>query len=147
MKLMVRIICESTTQSFVSRSFQQTLVLRASATVTFCKWLIHDTGVFHSGLSYNPYYRIECYMMIMSDLSNLQLHQFSYDVIDSGDDWQNCKFLTRCYLLLEGAHLRDVLLQGVGLSYTGLSKSASNYASALVNTAMVLGVRDTSLGR
>eukprot|EP00066_Takifugu_rubripes_P020756 XP_011610022.1 PREDICTED: HAUS augmin-like complex subunit 1 [Takifugu rubripes] len=45
----------------------------------------------------------------------------------------------------DGAHLRDVLLQGAGLSYTGLSKPASDYLSALVDTAMVLGVRDTSL--
>lgn len=55
--------------------------------------------------------------------------------------------MTLCYLLHEGAHLRDVLLQGVDLSYTGLPKPASDYISALVDTAMVLGVRDTSLGR
>uniref|UniRef100_A0A3Q3WLI6 Uncharacterized protein n=1 Tax=Mola mola TaxID=94237 RepID=A0A3Q3WLI6_MOLML len=46
----------------------------------------------------------------------------------------------------EGAHLRDVLLQGVGLSHTSLSKPTSDYVSALVDVAMVLGVRDTSLG-
>ncbi|KAE8287456.1 HAUS augmin-like complex subunit 1 Coiled-coil domain-containing protein 5 [Larimichthys crocea] len=46
----------------------------------------------------------------------------------------------------EGAHLQDVLLQGVGLSCASLSKPASDYLSALVDTAMVLGVRDTSLG-
>ncbi|KAK5858553.1 hypothetical protein PBY51_002685 [Eleginops maclovinus] len=46
----------------------------------------------------------------------------------------------------EGAHLRDVLLQGVGLSCASLSKPASDYLSALVDNAMVLGVRDTSLG-
>uniref|UniRef100_A0A8D0DCN4 HAUS augmin-like complex, subunit 1 n=1 Tax=Sander lucioperca TaxID=283035 RepID=A0A8D0DCN4_SANLU len=46
----------------------------------------------------------------------------------------------------EGAHLRDVLLQGVGLSCASLSKPAADYLSALVDTAMVLGVRDTSLG-
>ncbi|KAM8741471.1 HAUS augmin-like complex subunit 1 [Acanthopagrus schlegelii] len=46
----------------------------------------------------------------------------------------------------EGAHLQEVLLQGVGLSYASLSKPASDYLSALVDTAMVLGVRDTSLG-
>ncbi|XP_031728455.1 HAUS augmin-like complex subunit 1 isoform X1 [Anarrhichthys ocellatus] len=46
----------------------------------------------------------------------------------------------------EGAHYRDVLLQGVGLSYANLSKPADDYLSALVDTAMVLGVRDTSLG-
>ncbi|KAF1378521.1 hypothetical protein PFLUV_G00191430 [Perca fluviatilis] len=45
----------------------------------------------------------------------------------------------------EGAHLRDVLLQGVGLSCASLSKPAADYLSALVDTAMVLGVRDTSL--
>ncbi|XP_075887788.1 HAUS augmin-like complex subunit 1 [Nelusetta ayraudi] len=45
----------------------------------------------------------------------------------------------------EGAHLRDVLLQGVGLSHTSLSKPTSDYLSALVDTAMVLGIRDTSL--
>lgn len=46
-----------------------------------------------------------------------------------------------------GAHLRDVLLQGVGLSHTSLSKPTSDYLSALVDTAMVLGIRDTSLSR
>ncbi|XP_045897093.1 HAUS augmin-like complex subunit 1 [Micropterus dolomieu] len=46
----------------------------------------------------------------------------------------------------EGAHLQDVLLQGVGLSCASLSKPAADYLSALVDTAMVLGVRDTSLG-
>ncbi|XP_059207570.1 HAUS augmin-like complex subunit 1 [Centropristis striata] len=46
----------------------------------------------------------------------------------------------------EGAHLRDVLLEGVGLSSSSLSKPASDYVSTLVDTAMVLGVRDTSLG-
>lgn len=51
-----------------------------------------------------------------------------------------------CFLRL-GAHLRDVLLQGVGLSCASLSKPAADYLSALVDTAMVLGVRDTSLGR
>ncbi|KAF3840756.1 hypothetical protein F7725_006618 [Dissostichus mawsoni] len=39
----------------------------------------------------------------------------------------------------EGAHIRDVLLQG-------RLKNASDYLSALVDNAMVLGVRDTSLG-
>lgn len=57
------------------------------------------------------------------------------------------KYVTWCSLLHEGAHLRDVLLQGAGLSSTGLSKPASDYLSALVDTAMVLGVRDTSLSR
>lgn len=46
----------------------------------------------------------------------------------------------------EAAHLQDVLLQGVGLSSASLSKSAGDYLSALVDNAMVLGVRDTSLG-
>lgn len=46
----------------------------------------------------------------------------------------------------EGAHIRDVLLQGVGLSCASFSKPAADFLSALVDTAMVLGVRDTSLG-
>ncbi|KAG7516122.1 HAUS augmin-like complex subunit 1 [Solea senegalensis] len=46
----------------------------------------------------------------------------------------------------DGAHLQDVLLQGVGLSSASLSKPAADYLSALVDNAMVLGVRDTSLG-
>ncbi|XP_037324386.2 HAUS augmin-like complex subunit 1 isoform X2 [Pungitius pungitius] len=46
----------------------------------------------------------------------------------------------------EGAHYRDVLVQGLGLSCASLSKPADDYLSALVDTAMVLGVRDTSLG-
>ncbi|XP_034539558.1 HAUS augmin-like complex subunit 1 [Notolabrus celidotus] len=46
----------------------------------------------------------------------------------------------------EDTHVRDVLLQGVGLSCGSLSKSASDYVSSLVDTAMVLGVKDTSLG-
>ncbi|XP_023258343.1 HAUS augmin-like complex subunit 1 [Seriola lalandi dorsalis] len=46
----------------------------------------------------------------------------------------------------DGAHLQDVLLQGVGLSCASLSKPAADYLSALVDNAMVLGVRDTSLG-
>ncbi|KAJ4930112.1 hypothetical protein JOQ06_019125 [Pogonophryne albipinna] len=46
----------------------------------------------------------------------------------------------------EGAHIRDVLLQGVGLSCSSVSKPTSDYLSALVDNAMVLGVRDTSLG-
>ncbi|XP_026226951.1 HAUS augmin-like complex subunit 1 [Anabas testudineus] len=46
----------------------------------------------------------------------------------------------------DGAHLQDVLLQGVGLSCASLSKPATDYLSALVDNAMVLGVRDTSLG-
>ncbi|XP_022065428.1 HAUS augmin-like complex subunit 1 [Acanthochromis polyacanthus] len=46
----------------------------------------------------------------------------------------------------DGAHLQDVLLQGVGLSAASLSKPAADYLSALVDNAMVLGVRDSSLG-
>ncbi|XP_041863585.1 HAUS augmin-like complex subunit 1 [Melanotaenia boesemani] len=46
----------------------------------------------------------------------------------------------------EAAHLQDVLLQGVGLSCASLSKPAGDYVSALVDNAMVLGVRDTALG-
>ncbi|XP_072230776.1 HAUS augmin-like complex subunit 1 [Leuresthes tenuis] len=46
----------------------------------------------------------------------------------------------------DAAHLQDVLLQGVGLSCAGLSRPAADYVSALVDNAMVLGVRDTSLG-
>ncbi|KAM9348370.1 HAUS augmin-like complex subunit 1 [Symphorus nematophorus] len=45
----------------------------------------------------------------------------------------------------EGAYLQDVLLQGVGLSCASLSKPASDYLSALVDNAMVLAIRDTSL--
>nr|XP_020454173.1 HAUS augmin-like complex subunit 1 [Monopterus albus] len=46
----------------------------------------------------------------------------------------------------DGAHLQDVLLQGVGLSCASLAKPAADYLCALVDNAMVLGVRDTSLG-
>ncbi|XP_029924906.1 HAUS augmin-like complex subunit 1 [Myripristis murdjan] len=46
----------------------------------------------------------------------------------------------------DGAHLQDVVLQGVGLSSASLSKPASDYLSALVDNAMALGIRDTSLG-
>ncbi|XP_037543903.1 HAUS augmin-like complex subunit 1 [Nematolebias whitei] len=46
----------------------------------------------------------------------------------------------------DAAHLQEVLLQGVGLSSASLSKLAADYVSALVDNAMVLGVRDTSLG-
>ncbi|XP_078787279.1 HAUS augmin-like complex subunit 1 isoform X2 [Oryzias latipes] len=46
----------------------------------------------------------------------------------------------------EAIYLQDVLLEGVGLSPTSLSKPAADYVSALVDSAMVLGVRDTSLG-
>ncbi|KAF6716275.1 HAUS augmin-like complex subunit 1 [Oryzias melastigma] len=46
----------------------------------------------------------------------------------------------------EAIYLQDVLLEGVGLSPTSLSKPAADYVSALVDSAVVLGVRDTSLG-
>ncbi|KAL0965211.1 hypothetical protein UPYG_G00278230 [Umbra pygmaea] len=45
----------------------------------------------------------------------------------------------------DGVQLQDVVLQGVGLSTGSLSKTSSDYLSALVDNAMVLGVRDTSL--
>ncbi|XP_068187921.1 HAUS augmin-like complex subunit 1 isoform X1 [Antennarius striatus] len=45
----------------------------------------------------------------------------------------------------EGAHLRDILLQVAGLSFASLSKPTSEYSSALVDIATVLGVSDTSL--
>ncbi|XP_012714167.2 HAUS augmin-like complex subunit 1 [Fundulus heteroclitus] len=45
----------------------------------------------------------------------------------------------------DAAHLQDVLLHSVGLSEASLSKQAADYVSALVDNAMVLGVRDTSL--
>ncbi|XP_038826342.1 HAUS augmin-like complex subunit 1 [Salvelinus namaycush] len=45
----------------------------------------------------------------------------------------------------DGVHLQNVVLQGVGLSSGSLSKPASDYLSALVANAKVLGVRDTSL--
>ncbi|XP_047235551.1 HAUS augmin-like complex subunit 1 [Girardinichthys multiradiatus] len=45
----------------------------------------------------------------------------------------------------DAAHLQDVLLQGVGLSGASLSKPAADYVSALVDNAMLLRVRDTSL--
>lgn len=45
----------------------------------------------------------------------------------------------------DAAHLEDVLLQGVGLTSASLSKPAADYASALVDSAMVLGIENTSL--
>ncbi|XP_008331458.1 HAUS augmin-like complex subunit 1 [Cynoglossus semilaevis] len=45
----------------------------------------------------------------------------------------------------DASHLQDVLLQATGLSSAGLSKPAADYLSALVDNAMVLGVKDTSL--
>lgn len=69
--------------------------------------------------------------------------------------WEGCIYLASLSLESQlisdlyhsGAHLRDVLLHGVGLSHTSLSKPTSDYLSALVDTAMVLGIRDTSLSR
>lgn len=46
----------------------------------------------------------------------------------------------------DGAHYQDVLLQGVGLSCASLSPTCTDYLSALVDNAMALAVRDTSLG-
>ncbi|NP_001290622.1 HAUS augmin-like complex subunit 1 [Esox lucius] len=45
----------------------------------------------------------------------------------------------------DGVHLQDVVLQAVGLSTGSLSKPSSDYLTALVENAMVLGTRDTSL--
>ncbi|XP_054907646.1 HAUS augmin-like complex subunit 1 isoform X1 [Poeciliopsis prolifica] len=45
----------------------------------------------------------------------------------------------------DAAHLEDVLLHGVGLSGASLSEPTANYVSALVDNAMVLRVKDTSL--
>ncbi|KAM9788470.1 HAUS augmin-like complex subunit 1 [Neosynchiropus ocellatus] len=45
----------------------------------------------------------------------------------------------------EGAHLQDVLLHGAGLSCGSLSEPASDYVTALVDGAMVLAVRDSSV--
>ncbi|XP_062333468.1 HAUS augmin-like complex subunit 1 [Osmerus eperlanus] len=46
----------------------------------------------------------------------------------------------------DATHLQDVVLQGVGLSAGSLSKPSSDYLSVLVSSAMVLGIKDTSLG-
>lgn len=46
----------------------------------------------------------------------------------------------------DGAHLQEVLLQGVGLQPGGLSKPTVDLLSVLESTAEVLKVRDTSLG-
>lgn len=48
--------------------------------------------------------------------------------------------------LADGAHYQDVLLQGTGLSCASLSKTCTDYLSALVDNAVILGIRDTSLG-
>ncbi|CAN9501868.1 unnamed protein product [Ophioblennius macclurei] len=45
----------------------------------------------------------------------------------------------------EGNHLKDVLRQSMDLSPTSLSVPAARYLSALVESAVALGVRDTSL--
>lgn len=45
----------------------------------------------------------------------------------------------------DGVYLQDVVLQGVGVSVASVSKSVAEYVSALVENAVVLGVRDTSL--
>ncbi|KAJ7988300.1 hypothetical protein DPEC_G00322140 [Dallia pectoralis] len=44
-----------------------------------------------------------------------------------------------------GIHLQDVVLQAVGVSSGSLSKPSSDYLTALVENARVLGIRDTSL--
>lgn len=46
----------------------------------------------------------------------------------------------------DAAHYQDVLLQGVGLSCASLSPDCTNYLSALVDNAMALAIRDTTLG-
>lgn len=46
----------------------------------------------------------------------------------------------------DGAHLQEVLLQGVGLQTGGLSKPTVDLLSVLEGTAEVLKLRDTSLG-
>ncbi|XP_029957233.1 HAUS augmin-like complex subunit 1 [Salarias fasciatus] len=45
----------------------------------------------------------------------------------------------------EGDHLQDILQQSLNLSPASLSVSAARYLSILVESAVVLGVRDTSL--
>ncbi|KAM6907468.1 HAUS augmin-like complex subunit 1 [Xenentodon cancila] len=50
-----------------------------------------------------------------------------------------------CEYRADAAHLQDVLLQGVDLSCASLPKPTADYVSALVDNAMVLEVRDTSL--
>ncbi|KAK9954990.1 hypothetical protein ABG768_014898 [Culter alburnus] len=46
----------------------------------------------------------------------------------------------------DGAHLQEVLLQGVGLQLGGLSKPTVDLLSVLEGTAEVLKIKDTSLG-
>lgn len=46
----------------------------------------------------------------------------------------------------DGAHYQEVVLQGAGLSCASLSKTCADYLSALVDNAIILATRDTSLG-
>lgn len=48
---------------------------------------------------------------------------------------------------LPGAHLQDVLVQGLGMSFASLPKACVDYVSSLVDNAAVLAVQDTSLCR
>ncbi|KAK6492967.1 HAUS augmin-like complex subunit 1 [Huso huso] len=45
----------------------------------------------------------------------------------------------------EGSYLQELLLEGVGLSSSSLSKTASSYLNALEGSAMTLNTKDTSL--
>lgn len=45
----------------------------------------------------------------------------------------------------EGSYLQELLLEGVGLSSSSLSKTASSYLNALEGSAMALNTKDTSL--
>ncbi|XP_061658381.1 HAUS augmin-like complex subunit 1 [Syngnathoides biaculeatus] len=45
----------------------------------------------------------------------------------------------------DGAHLQEVLLQSLGVSYASLPESCVDYLASLVDSAMVLATRDTSL--
>ncbi|XP_061607704.1 HAUS augmin-like complex subunit 1 [Phyllopteryx taeniolatus] len=45
----------------------------------------------------------------------------------------------------DGAHLHDVLVQSLGVSYASLSESCADYLASLVDIAAVLATRDTSL--
>ncbi|XP_077401817.1 HAUS augmin-like complex subunit 1 [Vanacampus margaritifer] len=45
----------------------------------------------------------------------------------------------------DAAHLQEVLVQGVGVSFASLSKSSVEYSSSLMDNAAVLTLRDTSL--
>ncbi|MBN3282318.1 HAUS1 protein, partial [Polyodon spathula] len=45
----------------------------------------------------------------------------------------------------EGSYLEELLLEGVGLSSSSLSKTASSYLNALEGSAMSLNTKDTSL--